>query len=56
LPTREIAARLDDIASRARCLPPPSHRRPDAFHESRSELAKEIANIAKWLRTGRQPE
>jgi hypothetical protein len=50
-----IASALDEIASRARCLPPPSHRRPDAFHEARSELAKEIANIAKWLRTGKGP-
>jgi len=56
LPTAEIASALDDIASRARCLPPPSHRRPDAFHEARSELGKEIANIAKWVKTGKRPD
>lgn len=51
-----IANELDEIASRARCLPPPSHRRPDAFHEARSELARDIAVIAKWMRTGKRPD
>jgi hypothetical protein len=49
-----IAAELDDLAGRARRLPPPNHRNPDAFHEARSELAKDIAAIGKWLRTGKQ--
>lgn len=49
-----IAAELDHLASRARCLPPPSHARPEAFHEARSELGKDIAAIAKWLKTGKR--
>jgi hypothetical protein len=38
---------LKDIASRARCLPPPSHARPHAFHEGRSELAHEIDQVGR---------
>jgi hypothetical protein len=53
LPIAEIVDRLEELAGRARRLPPPSHARPDAFHESRSELGKDIAAIAKWLRTGK---
>jgi hypothetical protein len=56
LPIDLIAAELKQIASRANCLPPPSHARPHAFHESRSELAKDIRAIATWLRTGKKPD
>jgi hypothetical protein len=50
-----IAAELDELASRARCLPAPNHRNPNAFHESRSELGRQIAAIAIFLRTGKRP-
>lgn len=52
----EIARELRDLASRARRLPPPNHRNPDAFHEARSELGKDIEAVAKWLTTGKKPE
>lgn len=43
---RAIAFELRDIAARARRLPPPNHRNPDAFHEARSELAHDIDRVA----------
>jgi hypothetical protein len=49
-----IAGELEELASRARRLPGPNHRNPEAFHESRSELGKDIAAIAKWLKTGKR--
>jgi predicted Zn-dependent protease len=44
-----LAARLRDLAARARRLPPPNHRRPDAFHEARSELGADIERLARQL-------
>jgi len=41
-----IAYELRDLADRARRLPPPNHRNPDAFHEARSELAHDIERVA----------
>lgn len=43
---RAIALELRDLASRCRRLPPPNHRKPDAFHEARSELAHDICAVA----------
>jgi hypothetical protein len=38
--------RVLDLADRARRLPAPSHRDPEAFHIARSELAAELRNLA----------
>jgi hypothetical protein len=50
-----IAAALDALAERIARIPPPSARRPDAFHEERSEAASLARAIAEWQRTGRKP-
>jgi predicted Zn-dependent protease len=44
-----LAQRLRDLAGRARRLPPPNHRRPEAFHEARDELGAEIETAARQL-------
>lgn len=51
----EVIACVRELADRARRLPPPNHRNPDAFHEARSELACDIDKVAEWLKTGRKP-
>jgi len=48
----DVASELRAMASRVRCLPPPNHRRPDAFHEARSELARELDAIADRVGKG----
>lgn len=45
----DAAARLRELADRARRLPPPSARNPHAFHEARSELANDIMVVAAGL-------
>lgn len=52
---KTIAAALDALAERIARIPPPSARRPDAFHEERSEVASQARAIADWARTGRKP-
>lgn len=52
---KTIAAALDALAERIARIPPPSSRRPDAFHEERSEVASLARAIATWSRTGRKP-
>jgi hypothetical protein len=54
--SKGAAEELRDLASRARRLPPPCHRNPEAFHEARSELGKDIDAIATWLMTGKRPD
>lgn len=54
--TAAISEELQQLASRARWLPCPSHRAPEAFHEARSELGRDIAKIAEWLKTGQKPD
>lgn len=44
--SRELVSRLRELAGMVRRLPPPSSRRPDAFHEARSELAHELVVLA----------
>lgn len=44
-----LARRLREIASKVRCLPPPSARDPEAFHINRSEEAKQIELVADEL-------
>ena len=41
--------RLRELAGRARRLPPPSHRDPNAFHEARDELGADIDIVARQL-------
>jgi hypothetical protein len=52
---KTIAAALDELAGRIARIPPPSARRPHAFHEERSEVASLARAIAEWHRTGRKP-
>ncbi len=44
-----LAQRLRDLADRARRLPPPSHRDPNAFHEARDDLGADIEIVARQL-------
>lgn len=44
-----LASRLRDLADRARRLPPPSHRDPNAFHEARDDLGADIEVVARQL-------
>lgn len=46
---REIVGRLRELASTARRLPPPSARRPEAWHEARDELGQELQDVALKL-------
>lgn len=48
-----LAVRLRDLAERARRLPPPSHRDPNAFHEARDDLGADIDVVARQI-TGRR--
>ena len=50
----DIADRLDVLASRVRRLLPPSASNPHRFHEDISELAHEIAQMAKAVAPGRR--
>lgn len=45
----KAAAQLMALAHRARRLPPPSHRDPEAFHIARSDLGAEIEAVARML-------
>lgn len=45
----ELVAQARDLASRARRLPPPSSRRPEAFHEGKSEIAHELDELVAAL-------
>ena len=44
-----LAQRLRDLADRARRLPPPSHRDPNAFHEARDDLGADIDVVARKI-------
>ena len=43
----DVAASLDVLASRVRRLSPPLASNPNRFHEERSEIAKDIAELAR---------
>lgn len=43
-PSEQIA----DLVHRIRCLCP-DHRDPHRFHEEKSEIAYELAELAKWV-------
>ena len=52
--TAAIAAEIDAIERRLDRLKPLNNR-PDAYHEEKSEIRKDLRAIATWLRTGRMP-
>jgi hypothetical protein len=43
----DVAAALDVLALRVRRISPPLARYPERFHEERSDLAKDIADLAR---------
>ncbi len=45
----EMADSLRDIARKARRMPPPSHRDPEAFHIARDEIGRTIEQLANSL-------
>lgn len=47
-----VASDLRELAKLARRLPPPNHRKPDAFHEARSELARAMDELAARIEKG----
>lgn len=47
---RELRRRLDELASRVRRLAPPETRRPEKFHEERSEIARELQKLAEMIK------
>jgi hypothetical protein len=48
----DIVTALEGLAERARRLRPPMANNPDAFHEDKSELARDINRLAEKLRVG----
>ncbi len=51
----DVAAALDVLASRVRRMSPPLARYPDRFHEERSDIAKDIANLARRVSPRNRP-
>jgi len=47
---RDLRRRLDELASRVRRLAPPETKRPERFHEGRSEIARELQKLAEALK------
>jgi hypothetical protein len=43
----DVAAELDVLASRVRRMSPPLARRPERFHEERSDIAHDLAELAR---------
>jgi hypothetical protein len=43
----DVAAALDVFASRVRRLLPPLARNPHRFHEDKSEIARDLAELAR---------
>ena len=43
----DVATELDVLASRVRWMSPPLARYPERFHEERSEIAHDIAGLAR---------
>ena len=52
----DVASELDVLASRVRRISPPLASNPNRFHEERSDIAKDLADLARrvWPR-GRPP-
>ena len=50
LSSSDVLKTLEDLAYRARRLRPPMSSNPSAFHEDKSELARDIDRLADALR------
>ncbi len=52
----DVAAELDVLASRVRRLSPPLASNPNRFHEERSDIAKDLADLVRRVspRVGRR--
>lgn len=50
-----VVAALNDLADRAGRLRPPMNNKPEAFHEDRSELRRDLLKLAEAVRSGRTP-
>jgi hypothetical protein len=48
----DLVTALQALAERARRLRPPMASNPDAFHEDKSELARDINKLADAIRVG----
>lgn len=46
----DLPERLRDLADRARRLPPPSSRDPEAFHIARDELGADLEVLAATVK------
>jgi hypothetical protein len=46
----EIAAAIDLAAARVARIKPPCHRKPEVFHEERSEVAHDLRQLADRIR------
>jgi hypothetical protein len=50
-----VAAALDVLASRVRRMSPPLARNPHRFHEERSDIAHDLAELAKQVSSRGRP-
>ncbi len=51
----DAAAELDVLASRVRCMSPPLASNPNRFHEERSDIAKDLADLARRVAPRNRP-
>ncbi len=51
----DVAAELDVLASRVRRLSPPLASNPNRFHEERSDIAKDLADLAREVSPRNRP-
>ncbi len=51
----DVAAELDVLASRVRSMSPPLVRQPERFHEERSEIAHDLAELAREVSPRNRP-
>ena len=51
----DAAAELDVLASRVRRMSPPLARHPERFHEERSDIAKDLAVLARRVALRNRP-
>jgi hypothetical protein len=47
VPLEDVASELDVLASRVRRMTPPLASDPNRFHEERSDIAKDLADLAR---------
>ncbi|MFI5353904.1 MAG: hypothetical protein ACHQZS_13210 [Candidatus Binatales bacterium] len=51
----DAAAELDVLASHVRRMSPPLARQPERFHEERSDIARDIAELARRVAPRNRP-